>query len=195
MDNVAKTTKSKTSKEEEILTMLGKLNERASQVQLEIDKLTEKSIEIQKLNRYNEELGTIWNEMDVIVHDNSDSLTGWKPDRISKGKKDIIAFGTNAIIRSKTTRRKIIPSKFVTDYPLEANVLIEEGKITIPIGVVEAELGKKKVDEMCESTTTFSYKYESRKIPTTSIKPTPEPMIEPAKKTTTTKAKKKVTAR
>ena len=192
---MAKTTKSKTSKEEEILTMLGKLNERASQVQLEIEKLTEKSIEIQKLNSYNEELGVIWNEMDALVKDNSDSLTGWKPDRISKGKKDIIAFGTNAIIRSKTTRRKIIPSKFVTDYPLEANVLIEEGKITIPIGVVEAELGKKKVDEMCESTTTFSYKYESRKIPTTSIETTPKTMIEPVKKTTTTKAKKKVTAR
>lgn len=192
---MAKTAKSKTSKEEELLTTLGKLNEQAEQVQLEIDKLTKESIEIQKLNNYNEELGTIWNEMEVIVHDNSDSLTGWKPDRISKGKKDIIAFGTNAILRSKTTRRKIIPSKFVTDYPLEANVLIEEGKITIPIGVVEAELGKKKVDEMCESTTTFSYKYESRKIPTTSIEPMPEPMIEPVKKTTTTKTKKKVTAR
>jgi len=195
VDNVAKTAKSKTSKEEELLTTLGKLNEQAEQIQYEINKLTEKSADIQKLNYYNEKLGVVWNEMDVIVHDNSDSLTGWKPDRISKGKKDIIAFGTNAILRSKTTRRKIIPSKFVTDYPLEANVLIEEGKITIPIGVVEAELGKKKVDEMCESTTTFSYKYESRKIPTTSIEPTPEPMIEPVKKTTTTKAKKKVTAR
>lgn len=192
---MAKTAKSKTSKEEELLTTLGKLNEQAEQIQYEINKLTEKSADIQKLNYYNEKLGVVWNEMDVIVHDNSDSLTGWKPDRISKGKKDIIAFGTNAILRSKTTRRKIIPSKFVTDYPLEANVLIEEGKITIPIGVVEAELGKKKVDEMCESTTTFSYKYESRKIPTTSIEPTPEPMIEPVKKTTTTKAKKKVTAR
>ena len=192
---MAKTTKSKTSKEEEILTMLGKLNERASQVQLEIDKLTEKSIEIQKLNSYSEELGVIWNEMDALVKDNSDSLTGWKPDRISKGKKDIIAFGTNAIIRSKTTRRKIIPSRFVANYPLEANVLIEDGKITIPIGVVETELGKNKVNEICESTTTFSYKYESRKIPTTSIETTPETTLEPVKKTTTTKAKKKVTAR
>ena len=192
---MAKTAKSKTSKEEELLTTLGKLNEQAEQIQYEINKLTEKSADIQKLNYYNEKLGVVWNEMDVIVHDNSDSLTGWKPDRISKGKKDIIAFGTNAILRSKTTRRKIIPSKFVTDYPLEANVLIEDGKITIPIGVVEAELGKKKVDEICESTTTFSYKYESRKIPTTSIETTPETTLEPVKKTTTTKAKKKVTAR
>ncbi len=180
---MAKKTKSKTSKEEEILTMLGKLNEQAEQIQYEINKLTEKSADIQKLNYYNEKLGVVWNEMDVIVHDNSDSLTGWKPDRISKGKKDIIAFGTNAIIRSKTTRRKIIPSKFVTDYPLEANVLIEEGKITIPIGVVEAELGKNKVNEICESTTTFSYKYESRKIPTQPIEPTPEPTPESTKKT------------
>jgi hypothetical protein len=195
VDNVAKTAKSKTSKEEELLTTLGKLNEQAEQVQSEIDKLTKQSEDIQKLNYYNEKLGAVWNEMDVIVHDNSDSLTGWKPDRISKGKKDIIAFGTNAILRSKTTRRKIIPSKFVTDYPLEANVLIEEGKITIPIGVVEAELGKNKVNEICESTTTFSYKYESRKIPTTSIETMPKTMIEPVKKTTTTKAKKKVTAR
>lgn len=191
---MAKTAKSKTSKEEELLTTLGKLNEQAEQIQYEINKLTEKSADIQKLNYYNEKLGVVWNEMDVIVHDNSDSLTGWKPDRISKGKKDIIAFGTNAIMRSKTTRRKIIPSRFVTDYPLEANVLIEEGKITIPIGVVEAELGKKKVDEICESTTTFSYKYESRKIPTTSIETTPETTPEPVKKTTTTKTKKKVAA-
>ena len=193
---MAKTTKSKTSKEEEILTMLGKLNERAEQVQLEIDKLTKESIEIQKLNNYNEELGTIWNEMDVIVHDNSDSLTGWKPDRISKGKKDIIAFGTNAIIRSKTTRRKIIPSKFVANYPLEANVLIEDGKITIPIGVVEAELGKNKVNEICESTMSFSYTYESRKIPTavntTETEKEPTVLIQKTKKTP---KKMKVTTR
>lgn len=192
---MAKTTKSKTSKEEELLTEIGKLHDRAEKIQNEMDKLAEKSKSVQQFNNDTNELNELMDKIDEIIKCNGDSLTGWKPDRISKGKKDIIAFGTNAILRSKTTRRKIIPSKFVTDYPLEANVLIEEGKITIPIGVVEAELGKKKVDEMCESTTTFSYKYESRKIPTTSIKPTPEPMIEPVKKTTTTKAKKKVTAR
>lgn len=180
---MAKTAKSKTSKEEELLTEIGKLHDRAEKIQNEMDKLAEKSKSVQQFNNDANELNELIDKIDEIVKCNGDSLTGWKPDRISKGKKDIIAFGTNAIIRSKTTRRKIIPSKFVTDYPLEANVLIEEEKITIPIGVVEAELGKNKVNEICESTTTFSYKYESRKIPTQPIEPTPEPTPESTKKT------------
>ncbi len=176
---MANTKKSTKSKEEEILEKLGKLNNRKEQLQC-----------------YSDEISAINNEMDTLIKDNIESLTGWETDRISKGKKDIIAFGTNAILRSKTTRRKIIPSKFIEKYPLEANVLIEEGKITIPIGVVEEELGKNKVNEICEATTTFNYKYESRKVPTSiSVNEMKkEPAIE-NKKTHKASKKMKVTAR
>ena len=153
---MAKPKKSVKSREEEILEKLGKLNDEATQIQSEIVKLTEESEIIKLLNSYKYQLNAIVDEMDALIKDNVDTLTGWKQDRISKGKKDIIAFGTNAILRSKTTRRKIIPSKFIEKYPLEANVLIEEGKITIPIGVVEKELGENKVNELCESTMSFS---------------------------------------
>jgi hypothetical protein len=193
---MAKPKKSVKSREEEILEKLGKLNDEATQIQSEIVKLTEESEIIKLLNSYKYQLNATVDEMDTLIKDNGESLTGWKTDRISKGKKDIIAFGTNAILRSKTTRRKIIPSKFIEKYPLEANVLIEEGKITIPIGVVEEELGKNKVNEMCEATTTFNYKYESRKVPTSiSVNEMKkEPAIE-NKKTHKASKKMKVTAR
>ncbi len=193
---MAKPKRSVKSREEEILEKLGKLNDEATQIQSEIVKLTEESEIIKLLNSYKYQLNAIADEMDALIKDNGDTLTGWKQDRISKGKKDIIAFGTNAILRSKTTRRKIIPSKFIEKYPLEANVLIEEGKITIPIGVVEKELGENKVNELCESTTSFSYKYESRKIPTanTITRPEKEPVVL-IQKTKKTSKKMKVTAR
>lgn len=184
---MAKPKKSVKSKEEELLEKLGKLNDEATQTQSNIAKLTEEHEVIKILNSYKYQLDAIVDEMDALVKDNGDTLTGWKPDRISKGKKDILAFGMNAILRSKTTRRKIIPSKFIEQYPLEANVLIEEGKITIPIGVVEEELGKNKVNELCESVTSYSYKYVSRKIPTevntTETEKEPAPMIQKTKKT------------
>ena len=193
---MTKPKKSVKSKEEELLEKLGKLNDEATQMQSNIDKLTEEHEIIKLLNSYKRQLSIIVDEIDALIKDNGDTLTGWKTDRISKGKKDIIAFGTNAILRSKTTRRKIIPSKFIEKYPLEANVLIEEGKITIPIGVVEKELGENKVNELCESTMSFSYTYESRKIPTanTITRPEKEPVVL-IQKTKKTSKKMKVAAR
>jgi hypothetical protein len=192
---MAKTTKVSKTKEEQILEKLGTLHDDATVIENDMNKLARTSADIQKMYDYEDELAEIRSEMSNIVENNKDTLTGWKPDKFSKGKKDIIAFGTNAILRSKTTRRKIIPVEFVKKYPLEANVMIEEGKITIPIGVVEAELGKNKVNEICTSETTFSYKYESRKIPESLVDPVPTPEPTPKQKRKATKAKSTVAAK
>jgi hypothetical protein len=130
-------------------------------------------------------------ELKQLTTEAAASVIEWKPDRISKGKKDIYTEGSFSILRSSRTIRKIIPKKFVELYPLEANVMIEDGKINIPVGIVEAVIGKNKTNDICEANVSYSYELLSRNLPEIVKHEQPEePKIEKTKKTKTTKTKK-----
>lgn len=118
-------------------------------------------------------------------------VVDWKPDRLSKGKKDIYTEGSFSILRSKRTIRKIIPKKFAENYPLELSVLINEGQINIPIGIVEPVIGKNKTNDICEANVSYSYELVSRELPKAINLETPEELKSKTKKTA--KKKQKVT--
>lgn len=95
----------------------------------------------------------------------------WGPDAFSKGKKDAVtsADGKIFLLRSKTTKRKIIPTEFIKYHPLVLNELLEENKLTITLKEAETKIGKEDIDTVCEKTTTYSYEFvvkDGRNIPT-----------------------------
>lgn len=143
-----------------------------------------------KIAEYLDEKGrltTIESLLTDLINEAGTNATDWEPDEFSKGKKDIswLPGRRIGILRSTTTRRKIIPSEFVARYPLHANVMIQKEEITIPIGKLEPEIGKEAVTEISTITTTHSYNIK--------VRSTPKPVTK-KKERAKTKKKEKVIA-
>lgn len=99
----------------------------------------------------------------------------WGPDQFTKGKKDAIADSTGEIrlLRSKKSTRKIKLGGMFKLFPLHVQTLIEDGKINVTIKDAETVLNKKEINEVCDTTTTYSYELyirDGRNIPTEKTK-------------------------
>jgi hypothetical protein len=83
----------------------------------------------------------------------------WGPDAFSKGKKDAVSSsdGVIVVLRSTRNERTIIPKKFVEQYPLITNKLVEDGRIKITLKEAEKELGVSAINELCDVKRTHTY--------------------------------------
>jgi len=171
---------------------LSKQQELINKIQHDIEVMRNESKQIQAYMELEQNLAAelITFGMNTITVANDQDITLWQPDKFTKGKKDIIRDGTNVLLRSKRTTRTINPATFISLYPFEANILIEQGKIRIPIGVVEAEIGKRKTDDICEANVSYSYAFESRAYEPLAKTPE-EPKDEPKPEKKPTRAPRK----
>lgn len=83
----------------------------------------------------------------------------WGPDSFTKGKKDAVATtnGNIRLLRGKRTERKVVPSIFYEKYPFLMEKFVQDGKVKIPLNVVETELGTNDIANVCDITVTYTF--------------------------------------
>ncbi len=144
------------------ISELGKLDEQIQALSKERYQLQRKSKEVQEYFEIENKLVELEKQLREETEQVANTIETWAPDKFSKCKKDIARDGNWVILRSKRTIRTIKNTMFLELYPLLANVMIENGDIRIPLGVVENEIGKKRTNEMCDEHVTYSYQFQSR---------------------------------
>jgi len=174
---------------------LGKQHELIAKMQCNLDSMQQQSKAIQAYLELTDELAKEQADLKANTTALAETINTWMPDRFSKGTKDMVRDGTNILLRSKRTVRTILPKMFIDLYPFEANVMIETGKIKIPVGIVEAEIGKAKTNAICSADVTYSYEFQSRAYePLKQEEPKDEPKPEVAKAQSKPRRKVKVNA-
>lgn len=149
------------------------LGNHRKQLENEIETLQESEAVKTYLNK-RDELDQLNNDISVNLEQEISDVPpeDWKPNRFSKGKKDEYIDGQVQVLRSKRTVRTIIPKVFVEKYPFLVNMLVESGKIRIPIGIVEPELKKEEMEEIVEKNTTMKYELVIKAAPVVKVEPT-----------------------
>jgi hypothetical protein len=78
----------------------------------------------------------------------------WTP---TKGKQDEFAKGELVLIRKRRETRVVNSKLFVEKYPLLTNLMVDDGRIKVPVTVIERELSKDDLEEIIYRDVAYSY--------------------------------------
>lgn len=91
------------------------------------------------------------------VQEYAEGIPVWKPDRFTKGKKEVYVSDKMRFYRSTRKIRTVKPADFIDKFPFVANEMITAGEIKIPVGTAEKAVGKKELAGVCSTEIKHSY--------------------------------------